>query len=98
MWAFNSYGDLRLQRQSERNARSTRTRAGIVGKHWLGANDHMFDESPLKPRTGIYLKSAGELQVDGQSPFLESGTKKAECHCPQRWAYLNQEEKGPLVR
>lgn len=69
-----------------------------MGKHWLGVNDDMFDESSLKPRTGIYLKSAEELQVDGQSPFLEIGTKKAECHRLQRWACPNQAEKGPLVR
>lgn len=58
----------------------------------------MFIASSLKPRTGIYLKSAEELQVDGQWPFLEIGINKAECHHAQRWACPSQAEKGPLVR
>lgn len=43
------------------------------------------------------LKSAGDLQIDGQSPFLEIGPNQAECHDPQRGACLSRMEKGPLV-
>lgn len=47
-----------------------------MGEHSLGTNDDIFNEPSLKHRTGVYLKSVEELQVDGKSPFLEIGTNK----------------------
>ena len=79
----------------------TRTGIAIVGRDCLGIDDDTFKKPSLKCTTGIYLKSMEELQMNGKSPFLEIGTKKADCcgrQRPRRGSACSQVEKGPLIR